>query len=277
VKSPEFEAPRTAVGVVTILRRYPVKSMQGETTDTAAVTLRGLAGDRAFALVDVETGKIASAKNPRKWPDLLNYRARLVMQPVPGTPPKAEIVCPDGETVMSDQRDAASILSYRLGRTVAIASSVPEKPTLEEYWPDIEELPHRDDVTDEAMPAGTFFDCASVHLLTTASLRRYEELYPEGIWDVARFRPNILIETGDDVAGFVENGWIGRTIQVGNALLKITGGTPRCTMTTAAQRDLPADLDILRTAARHNDAHVGVYATVVTGGEVRRGDSVVLR
>jgi uncharacterized protein YcbX len=274
MKSPEFDAPPLAAGVVTALRRYPVKSMQGETTSAATITMRGIVGDRFFALIDVETGKVASAKNPRKWPGLFGYSATFVTQPANGSVPKVQIVLPDGETVTTDQRDAAAILSHRLGRPVAIASSVPDKPVLEEYWPDIEELPHRDDVTEEAMPSGTFFDCASVHVLTTATLKRFEELYPGGRWDVRRFRPNILVETGDDVAGFVENAWVGRQVRVGGAILHITGGTPRCTMTTLQQGDLPADTDILRTAAQQNNAHVGVYASVVTPGEVRCGDAV---
>jgi uncharacterized protein YcbX len=274
MKSPEFEAASTTAGVVTALRRYPVKSMQGETTGAATITMRGILGDRLFALIDTETGKVASAKNPRKWPGLFGYSATFLTQPANGTAPKVQIVLPDGETVTTDQRDAATILSQRLGRAVTIASSVPDQPMLEEYWPNIEELPHRDDVTEEAMPPGTFFDCASVHVLTTASLRRYEELYPQGRWEVARFRPNILIETGDDVAGFVENDWVGKTLKVGGATLKITGGTPRCTMTTLPQGDLPHDNNILRTAAQQNNAHIGVYASVVAPGDVRCGDTV---
>lgn len=276
MKSPESDAPAKLAGVVTALRRYPVKSMQGESTDSATLTLGGMLGDRAFALIDIETGKVASAKNPRKWPGLFEYSATFLTPPGNGATPKVQIVLPGGETVTTDQRDAATILSHRLGRPVTIASSVPDKPVLEEYWPDIEELPHRDDVTEEAMPAGTFFDCAPVHVLTTATLRYFAELYPKGRWDVARFRPNILVDTGDDTAGFVENAWIGRTLQVGTATLKVTGGTPRCTMTTLPQGELPRDNDILRTAAQKNNAHVGVYATVVSPGEMHCGDLITL-
>ncbi len=63
------------IGTVAALWRYPVKSMMGEELNSAEVTERGLLGDRAYALVDVETGKIASAKNPRKWPTLFEHRA----------------------------------------------------------------------------------------------------------------------------------------------------------------------------------------------------------
>ncbi len=276
MKSPESEATSSTRGVVTALRRYPVKSMQGELTDTATITMRGILGDRYFALIDIETGKVASAKNPRKWPGLFGYSATFLTQPANGTAPRVQIVFPDGEVVTTDQRDAAAILSHRLGRPVAIASSVPDQPLLEEYWPDIEELPHRDDVTEEAMPPGTFFDCASVHVLTTASLRRYEEIYPEGRWDVARFRPNILVETGDDVAGFIENDWVGRTLRVGGATLAVTGGTPRCTMTTLPKATYHTTTTSCAPRRRTMTAHIGVYASVVTPGDIRRGDSVTL-
>ena len=50
------------VGTVSELRRYPVKSMLGEALDVAPIQARGVAGDRAYALIDVETGKVVSAK-----------------------------------------------------------------------------------------------------------------------------------------------------------------------------------------------------------------------
>ena len=58
----------TAVGRVVGICRYPVKSMMAEELNATVVTERGVLGDRAFALIDMETGKVASAKNPRRWP-----------------------------------------------------------------------------------------------------------------------------------------------------------------------------------------------------------------
>ena len=85
----------------------------------------------------------------------------------------------------------------------------------------------------------------------------------------------MFIQPGPDQSGFVENAWIGRTLAIGPDLrIKITGPCPRCVMTTLAQGGLPADSDILRTAARHNRAHVGVYAAVVRSGHLRPGDIV---
>ncbi len=68
-------ASNQTIGTIVSLWRYPVKSMQGEELNASAVGERGLLGDRAFALIDGAEGKVASAKNPRKWPHLFDYRA----------------------------------------------------------------------------------------------------------------------------------------------------------------------------------------------------------
>ncbi|MCU1263588.1 MAG: domain containing protein, partial [Bryobacterales bacterium] len=81
----------------------------------------------------------------------------------------------------------------------------------------------------------------------------------------------------NDEKGFVENAWIGRILAIGDTVrLSITGPCPRCVMTTLPQGDLPQDTGILRAAARHNHANVGVYASVLQGGMVRRCDSIKL-
>lgn len=269
-------------GSVVGLWRYPVKSMMGEELNAAEVTERGLVGDRRFAVVDAETGKVAGAKNPRKWANFFDFRAAYVEPPRRGSkPPTVRMTLPDGTVLASDQPDLAQTLSRALGREVAFAeaqsSEEPAGATAEEYWPDMDGLDYRDTVTDWELPAGTFFDLAVVHVLTTATIDRLRELYPEGRFEVRRFRPNIVVSTGRDQHGFVENDWINRTIAVGDEVrLRITGPCPRCVMTTLAQGDLPKDAGILRTAAQHNQANVGVYADVIAGGTLRRGDPVRL-
>jgi len=191
--------------------------------------------------------------------------------------PPVHITLLDGTIVNSEQPDVSHIFSEVLKREVKL-SALPDVGTVtaEEYWPDIEGLDHRDTVTDFSLPEGTFFDCALVHLLTTATLDRLRVLYPQGRFEVRRFRPNIVVETAND-KDFVENAWIGQMLALGDAVrLSITGPCPRCVMTTLPQGDLPRDTGILRTAAQHNRANVGVYASVVQGGKVRRGDSVSL-
>src|SRR5579885_986818 len=267
----------TAEGSVVALWRYPVKSMQGEELNATAVTEHGLRGDRAFALVDADGGRVASAKNPRKWPGLFDYRAAFTRRLDGGPLPPVRITLPDGAVVTSEDAGRDQALSAALGRSVSLRGTATDNPVLEEYWPDIEGLPHRDHVTDERMPPGTFFDLAPVHLLTTATLGRLRELYPPGRFEGRRFRPNFVVAADSGEAGFVEQGWVGRTLRLGDEVrLQVTGPCGRCVMTTLAQSDLPADPGILRTAVRHAGGHVGVYATVLRGGTVRRGDRVRL-
>ncbi len=266
----------TEVGSVSSLWQYPVKSMTGEELNAAEVTERGLLGDRAYALVDSADGKVATAKNPRKWPHLFDFRAAFI-EPVHAAAkvPPVRIVLSDGTTVTSDQDDLNEILSKALKRAVTFGAAQRGAATAEEYWPDMEGLDHRDTVTDFTLPEGTFFDCATVHLLTTATLDRLRELYPQGRFEVRRFRPNIVMQLASGEKGFAENGWVGHTLTIGDEVsLSITGPCGRCVMTTLAQGDLPKDPGILRTAAQHNQANVGVYAAVVRGGTIRCGDPI---
>src|SRR5277367_285823 len=270
-------------GSVVALRRYPVKSMMGEELNDVELSEVGLLGDRAYAIVDVSDGKIASAKNPRKWPDLFCFRAAFVDPPQSGAKiPPVRITLPDGADVTSDQADISEILSRALSRKVKFDAATLSRPggpiaSAEEYWADIEGLEHRDTVTDFTLPEGTFFDTATVHILTTATLRRLHKLYPEGCFAVPRFRPNVVVSLTDGSDGFVENSWLGRIVAIGESVrLKIDLSCARCVMTTLAQGDLPRDPGILRTAAQHNQVNVGVYASVLQGGKIRRGDSIRL-
>ena len=279
------------VGSVVSLWRYPVKSMMGEELNASEVGERGLLGDRAYALVDSSDGRVASAKNPRKWPRMFEFRAAFADAPHRGAQmPPVRITMPDGTIRTSDSTDLHESLSRALEREVSLEAaergqpeaieSAPPNPRAsraEEYWPDMDGLDYRDAVTDFDLPEGTFFDCAVVHVLTTATLDRLRQLYPQGRFEVRRFRANVVVETSSGATGFVEDAWIGRTVHVGPEVqLSVTGPCPRCVMTTLAQGDLPKDSGILRTAAQHNKVNVGVYASVVRGGHVRRGDAIRL-
>ena len=274
-------AEETPAGSVVALWRYPVKSMMGEELNSSEVTDHGLLGDRQFAVVDRATGKVGGAKNPRKWGNFFDFRAGYAETPKTGARiSPVRITLPDGTVVTNERADLEQVLSRAFGRDVDFVEARAEERTsgvAEEYWPDMAGLDHRDTVTDFEMPAGTFFDIAVVHLLTTSTIDRLRELYPQGRFEVRRFRPNIVVSTGGEDVGFVENDWIGRAVVIGdNVRLAITEPCPRCVMITLPQGDLPKDSGILRTAAQHNAVNVGVYASVVNGGTIRRGDAVVL-
>lgn len=273
--------PNAPQGSVDSLWRYPVKSMLGEELTATELTERGLLGDRAYALVDSVDGKVATAKNPKKWPTLFGFRAALIEQPRPGASlPPVRITLPDGTIATSQQADLNQLLSEALNRTVklnAAGRGHAGAASAEEYWPDMEGLDFRDTVTDFTLPTGTFFDCATVHVLTTATIARLHQLYPSGRFEIPRFRPNIVVAPASSEEDFVENAWIGHTLAIGDSVrLRITGPCGRCVMTTLAQGDLPADPGILRTAAQHNKVSVGIYATVERGGPIRRGDAVTV-
>jgi uncharacterized protein len=278
------------LGSASRLWRFPVKSMQGEELEAARITEKGFLGDRAYALIETATGKVVSAKNPRKWPGLLNFSAEFVRSPVADSlPPPVRIAFSDGTSLSNDDDCFNARASAMFGREVAISSTPPAKPILEEYWPDIDGLEYRETVTNEAIslgtPSGTFFDFAAIHIVTTSTLAVLERAYPEGRFDMRRFRPNILVDTVQD--GIPENDWVGRKLALGEeVVLEVLLPCARCVMTTLPQGDLPLDPGILRTAARENNVmiapsnrkmpSVGVYAKVVRGGDVRRGDVVRL-
>ena len=113
------------VGTVAALWRFPVKSMLGETIDQADVSERGIAGDRAYALIDLETGKVVSAKNPRLWPSLFGCRASLVEAPRGDAVPAVRITLADGTSVLSDAADVDAQLSRFFGRDVTLARAAP--------------------------------------------------------------------------------------------------------------------------------------------------------
>jgi hypothetical protein len=196
--APQHLSGRVQVGSVVALWRYPVKSMMGEELNSCEVTDRGLLGDRRFAVVDRSTGKVGGAKNPRKWGNFFDFRAAYAEPPKTGARVSpVRITLPDGTVVTSEQADLEQVLSRAFGRDVAFEEARPgDGPagaTAEEYWPDMAGLDYRDTVTDFEMPAGTFFDIAVVHLLTTATINHLRALYPQGRFETRRFRPNIVI------------------------------------------------------------------------------------
>jgi hypothetical protein len=248
--------------------------MLGEELASGRFVERGLAGDRAYALIDRETGKIASAKNPRKWFRLVTFAATTLAEPDDaGSPPRLAITFPDGRVVCSDQPGIDAVLSAALEREVTLSAEVPEVPQLEKFWPDTENSAKAENVTEEAIPAGTFFDGDPVHLLTTASLEALHQAFPGSLFDARRFRPNLVIATPGAQPGFLENAWIGRTLMIGPEVrLRILRPTKRCVITTLPLDGLPRDLAILRAAAQLNQAAVGVYAAVVSPGVVHIGE-----
>ncbi len=226
-------------GRVGALLRYPVKSMAGEELTGVEVKHRGLVGDRQWA-VYTDDGKIGSGKTTRRFRrvvGLLEWRAVL-----DGAVPVVE--SPTGERHGLD--DAVAPLSAAMGRPLAIRSE--------------DDVPHHDE--------------SPVHVLTTASLRALGDLLGCPV-DVARFRPNVVLDVDGD--GFPEEEWTGRDVRLGDeVVLRVGPAMPRCVMVGLPQRRLEKDKRILRTLAQERDLALGVQASVVRGGRVRVGDATQL-
>ncbi|WP_437544302.1 MOSC N-terminal beta barrel domain-containing protein [Sorangium sp. So ce367] len=282
-------------GTVVSIWRYPVKSMQGEEIDEAEITDRGALGDRAYAVLDRETGHVASAKHPGKWGALLACRAAFAAPPRPSAPlPPVWITLPDGAVLSSAQPDVDRALSRALGRDVALVSRPPDAATREADRSPADGSAAQATIVEEPMalaaPAGTFFDVAAMHVLTTATLDHLRDLHPSGRIEVPRFRPNLVVATAAGERRFVENGWIGRSLEIAQEVrLEVIDPCPRCVVPTLTQGDLPRDPGLLRALARHNavasatvapgvvfPAVAGVYAAVRREGAIRRGAAVQL-
>ena len=256
---------------VAALYRYPVKSMLGERLEQAEIGERGVAGDRGFAVIDVGTGMVASAKQPRKWGWLLGCSAVATGDGV-------TITLPDGEQVSSTAGHIDDVLSDFAERPVLLSGSPPPAPRLERLWPDVAGLAPQDvieaagPVTPMAAAApGTFFDYAPLHVVTTATMRAL------GGVAVERFRPTVVL----DVPGseFVENAWPGRRLTIGDAVLEVITVTPRCAVPSLHHGAAPADPEVLRSVVARNRIPVGtgrfacagVYARVITPGVLAEG------
>ena len=271
------------LGTVAVLRRYPVKSMLGEELRAADVTARGLAGDRGLALVHHETGKVASAKNPRLWRDLLKLAATAG--------PDVKIAFPDGTVMTSTDPGIDAALSAFLGRAVTLAAAPPPGLSLDRADP---EQVLRDGIDapvevavigqlGAAAPEGTFFDYAPLHLITTSTLDWIASLSPRGTIEPERYRPNLIIAT--EAEGHPEDDWVGRDLRIGAELtVRVINRTPRCAIPTLEHGRLPRDTNALRVPAAHNRVSpaqdwdpqpcAGVHAQVLHPGRVRQGDPV---
>lgn len=245
------------------LWRYPVKSMQGEAVEVAEVATFGLAGDRRYGVEVEESGRILSAKR----------EGRLLTAGATTAGTELVIRLPTGERLDGPGPACDAALSAWLERPVHLVEAPSEgAPTFES----------QSDMTDDDSPTLTweghpdaFVDSSPVHLLTTASLRAMAEQRPELDWDVARFRPNVLVDAPG--AERLEDGWVGRHVRVGEVELEVVKRCERCVMVTRPQPGgRERQRDILAHLSRVADATLGVLARVVRTGPIAVGTTVRL-
>jgi len=273
------------VGVVRELFRYPVKSMLGEQLSEFEVTANGVLGDRAWGLREAN-GRIASAK---KWPNLFEFRAAYESPPTPAALAPVRITLPDGAVIRAGDADASARISAVLGRPIKLERARPDEHARGEIDPrtvfgdvGVERvMPQFTAATlpdSFGLPRGSFFDSAAIHLLATGTLAHLRSLIGEDArTDPRRFRPNIVIDTGADSDGFIEDTWLDGELRIGLTVRIVSmQAALRCVMTTHRQTDLARDPRILRAAAQHHSARLGVFAAIGAPGAVRVGNPVWL-
>lgn len=271
--------------------------MQGERLMRAHIGPAGIPGDRAWALRDEKRGGLTGAK---KLPGLMSMAARFAREPGEERSPEVHIQF-GGKTVSSASGDVDAALSRALDHPVTLWPLLPadqvehyrrEPPaddtdqtaalralfgrTEDEALPDLAQFPEV--LATHHTPPGTYFDAYPLLIMTRASLEALADRAAaagiDATFDLRRFRPNLLLDTDED--GFVENAWVGRTLALGSARVKVEMACPRCIMTTHGFDDVPRDPRVMRALVRHNDGNLGVYASVVEAGSVSAGDDVTL-
>jgi uncharacterized protein YcbX len=243
------------------LWRHPVKSFQGERLEAAEFVDNGMAGDRAWGVLDTGTGKVLTG---RREPGLLLASARLGDDGLPTTS------LPDGGHTSGLGAGTDAALTAWLARPVSLVAAADLPPQPAEMFTDATD--DSSDVLEWNLMGGRFVDVFPLLLLTTASLRAGASHHTDGVWDVRRFRPNVLIEA--DGTDWVEDAWSGHRVRIGDVELQAIAPCGRCTMVTRPQPELDKDLDMFRTLNREHGATFGMWATVTTPGTVRAGDEV---
>jgi uncharacterized protein len=229
------------VGIVKDIRRFPVKSILGESLSSISIDERGLIGDRLWAIQN-RSGKFGSGKTTRRFQQmdgLFRMKSRYE-----GTTPI--LTMPDGTDYQGDDEAVNEALTKLLGIQVTLTKE--------------ESISH--------------FDEGPISMITTSSLRRLSEELGEPV-DPRRFRANFLIDT--ESTGSQEKDWVNRRIKVGpQVILKVVARLERCVMVNHSQEELKQDNRVLRNLATNHEAMFGVWARVEVSGEVNDGDKVFL-
>ncbi len=265
--------------------RYPVKSIMGEALSEADIGEFGIAGDRGWAVRDEKRGGIRGGK---KIPQLMT----LAAQSGPAAP---LITAPDGDSASASSEGINEWLSDKLNHPVTLWPLLPAEqldhyrrgaPDTEDFEQELravfgrlpdEPLPDLtgfEELLEFESPPGTYFDAFPISVMSQQSLATMNQLNGDSLFDVRRFRPNLLVDISGSDHPFPEQAWVGKTLSIGSVKLKIEMTCPRCSMTTHGFDDLPQDAQIMRKLVANSEGNLGTYASVVQAGKVFAGDSV---
>ena len=227
---------------------YPVKGMRGVSMNEISLRSISVVGDRARAFTITDARQTPTLLDTTKFPGLLHYVPSLL---TPEDPRISEILVrtPNGHTYSADSNELLKEISAKCGRELAILR----------------------------MGRGAYHSMP-VSLLSTASIGAIEEKAGFPL-DPRRFRENIIVETreGDP---YEEDAWVGKLIKFGDsedaAIIAGVKLDPRCATVNMDPMTGEQKPEVLKAIVekRGKDVPLGIYATVVREGKIRKGDTI---
>ena len=267
------------------LWRYPIKSMGGERVESLELRVSAIVGDRRWAVRNIETGKIASAKRPRPYGQLLDWSASTHANG------RVIVTAPDGREFTAGSSELDAALTGALGDPVQVMEvEEGREETYGSEWPEIPGTVLSDVEVDLPVAALTektsFVDASAVHIIVNQSMAHLASLLDGVMLGARRFRPNIVLDAHNDSGSgeFADLAWKDLDIKIGSVKLRIGDATPRCVMTTLAQPGYEQAKSVLQvlaaTARKEFDygafACFGTNAEVTSAGTIQVGDTLVV-
>ena len=243
---------------ITDIYRYPVKGLTPERLDRVRLAAgEALPFDRAYALALAGS---AFDENAPGWVPKTNF---LMLQRDEALAAlhahfddatlTLRVTGPNGFFVEGrlDEEEGREVLAEAIGRYMGLTEAAEPR------------LVHAEGHTISDHPE------AVVSIIHAASVAALAGAVGAEI-DPVRFRGNLYIEGG---AAWEEFGWVGKTIEIGEARLEVTQRIPRCAATGVNPATAVRDMNLVKALTEHFGHYdTGVYARVVAHGTVKIGD-----
>ncbi|MCA0988727.1 MOSC domain-containing protein [Guptibacillus algicola] len=233
------------VGTISEITRHPVKSMRGQKVNETKVMNYGLYGDRSHALLDENESFLTITQ----FPDMVTYRASFEEPDSLESFPEPKVTTMSGHTYKWSDEEWLEEIERRSSKKLTRISYHPEH-----------------------VPFGAIEE-ANLLLVTDASLQALSESYGSSV-DDRRFRPNLQVSLTNQEA-FVEQDWVGKTLQIGdNVKVDVTGPCERCMIITVDPESGSRQPDLLKKVVKDHRNQFGIYLRVIETGLIKVGDEV---
>jgi len=243
------------------IRRYPVKGLASDALQETTLSIgRPLPNDRRWAIAHA-----ASRIDPAEphWAE----KKEFLMLAKDEKLGQLGIAFDDQTAVLTITRKGKQVSRGKLddvtGRMLLqsfLSGFLPGGPR---GAPKIVEAPSDEQFTDVPDPF--------VSIINLASVRDIERVARQPV-DPLRFRGNLYL---DGAPAWAEQDWVGRKLQIGEAVLQVAERIERCAATNVNPADGAVDMNLPMTL-RRGFGHIqcGVYARVTAGGRVAVGDAI---